>query len=123
MLGGMTTARTGHYSDLSAEYLRKARAHLAEGDLTQASEKGWGAAAVAVKAVAEARGLRHEGHRELWRALERLADETGDGELRAQFGLAGALHTNFYEAWLGAETVEDYLGHVERLVGKLGALA
>ena len=28
MLGGMTTARTGHYSDLSAEDLRKARAHL-----------------------------------------------------------------------------------------------
>ncbi len=122
MLDDMTTARTGHYSDLSAEYLRKAQAHLAEGDLTQASEKGWGAAAVAVKAVAEARGLRHEGHRELWRALEQFADETGDGELRAQFGLAGALHTNFYEAWLGVETVEDYLGHVERLVGKLGAL-
>ena len=123
MLGGMTTARTSHYSDLSAEYLRKARAHLAEGDLTQAGEKGWGAAAVAVKAVAEARGLRHEGHRELWRALEQLADETGDAELRAQFGLAGTMHTNFYEAWLGAETVEDYLGQVERLVGKLGALA
>ena len=123
MLGGMTTARTGHYTDLSAEDLRKARAHLAEGDLTQASEKGWGAAAVAVKAVAEARGLRHEGHRELWRALEQFADETGDAELRAQFGLAGALHTNFYEAWLGAETVEEYLGQVERLVRKLGALA
>ncbi len=122
MLGDMTTARTGHYSDLSAEYLRKARAHLSEGDLTQASEKGWGAAAVAVKAVAEARGLRHEGHRELWRALGQLANETGDPDMRRQFGLAGALHTNYYEAWLDEVMVEEYLGEVERLVGKLGEL-
>ncbi len=115
----MTTAQTDHYNNLSAEYLRKARIHLSEGDLPQASEKGWGAAAVAVKAAAETRGLRHNGHREIWQAVERLANETGDKELRAQFGLAGALHTNFYEAWLSAEMVEDYLSQVEQLVGKL----
>ena len=74
----MTTARATHYNDLSGEYLRKARAHLAEGDLTQASEKGWGAAAVAVKAIAEARELDHTGHRELWRVVRLLVRETGD---------------------------------------------
>lgn len=119
----MTTARTGHYSDLGAEYLRKARVHLAEGDLTHASEKGWGAAAVAVKAVAEARGLRHEGHRELWRVLRLLVRETGDTEMRIHFASAESLHTNFYEAWLEQEDVESYLAEVERLVGKLGGLA
>ena len=122
MLAGMTTARTGHYSDLSAEYLRKARAHLAEGDLTQAGEKGWGAAAVAVKAIAEARELDHTGHRELWRVVRLLGRETGDNDLRVHFGLAESLHINFYEAWLERDEIEDYLSHVERLVSKLGAL-
>ncbi|MXV80598.1 MAG: hypothetical protein F4X58_08305 [Chloroflexi bacterium] len=49
----MTTAQTNHNRNLSAEYLRKARLHLAEGRLTQASKKAWDAAATAVGAVAE----------------------------------------------------------------------
>ena len=118
----MTTARATHYNDLSAEYLRKARAHLAEGDLTQASEKGWGAAAVAVKAIAEARELDHTGHRELWRVVRLLVRETGDRDIRVAFAIAESLHINFYEAWLEREDVEDYLSHVERLVSKLHAL-
>ena len=118
----MTTARATPYNDLSGEYLRKARAHLAEGDLTQASEKGWGAAAVAVKAVAEARGLDHTGHRELWRVVRLVVRETGDRDIRVAFATAESLHINFYEAWLEREDVEDYLGHVERLVSKLDAL-
>ncbi|MDE2988009.1 MAG: PaREP1/PaREP8 domain-contain protein [Chloroflexi bacterium] len=119
----MTTEQVTHYRELSAEYLDHARALLAEGDLPQASEKGWGAASVLVKAVAEARGWRHEGHRELWWALAQLADETNDGEMRRQFGLAGALHTNYYEAWLDEKAVAQYLGEVEQLVEKLDGLA
>lgn len=119
----MTTEQAAHYRDLSAEYLRHARELLAEGDLAQASEKAWGAAAVLVKAAAEERGWRHEGHRELWRALHRLADESEDDEMRRQFGLAGALHTNYYEDWLDAKSVEQYLGEVEQLAAKLRALA
>jgi len=119
----MTIEQVVHYQELSAEYLRHAQSRLAAGDLTQASEKGWGAASVLVKAAAESRGWRHDGHRELWQALARLADETDDGEMRRQFGLAGALHTNYYEAWLDAQSVEEYLGEVEPLVGKLDDLA
>ncbi len=115
----MTTAQTNHYSQLSAEYLRKARTHLAEGDLTQASEKGWGAAATAIKAVAEERGLDHNGHFLLRRILRQLVEETGDEELTDHFGLAETLHINFYEARLPAEDVQRYLSHVERLVEKL----
>ena len=118
----MTTAQTNHYSQLSAEYLRKARTHLAEGDLTQASEKGWGAAATAIKAIAESRGLDHNGHFLLRRILRQLVEETSDEELSEHFGLAEALHINFYEARLPPEDVELYLSHVERLVGKLGDL-
>ncbi len=115
----MTTAQTNHYNQLSAEYLRKARTHLAEGDLTQASEKGWGAAATAIKAVAEARGWQHDGHRDLWRALRAIVRESGDTQLRLHFTHAQSLHVNFYEAAMDREEVEEYLVHVERLVQKL----
>ncbi len=103
--------------------MRKARLHLAEGDLTQASEKGWGAAATAIKAVAEHRGLEHNGHFLLRRILRQLVDETGDQQLSEHFGLAETLHINFYEAWLPPEDVELYLNHVERLIAKLNTLA
>ena len=115
----MTAAQVRHYRDLSAEYLRKARAHLDEGDLPQASEKGWGAAAVLVKAAAEQRGWRHNAHRHLWRAIRLLADETGDPEIQRQFGLAEALHMNYYEDRLEVERVTAYLDEIEELIQKL----
>ena len=118
----MTTEQVVHYRDLSAEYLRKAKLHLAEDDLTQASEKGWGAAAEAVKAAAQERGWRHEGHRDLWQTLRALVEERGDTELRLDFTHAQSLHVNFYEAAMNREEVEEYLQHVERLVGKLHSL-
>ncbi len=124
----MATEQVTHYNDLSAqylrtEYLRKARAHLDEGDLTQASEKGWGAAATAIKAIAEARGWRHDGHRDLWQALRALVQETNNPQLRHDFTYAQSLHINFYEAAMNQAEVEEYLTHVERLLSKLDGLA
>ncbi len=119
----MTTLRTGHYSDLSADYLRRARLHFDEGDLGQASEKGWGAAATALKAVAEERGWDHHRHWQLLRSLRNLMDETGDEELSELFGHAEKLHANFYEHFMPAHEVGRYIGHVDRLVGKLNRLA
>ena len=104
-------------------YLTAARAYLDDGDLLQASEKGWGAAAEMVRAVAEARGWPHATHRDLWRAVNSLAEEAGDRQMRVHFHTAGSLHMNFYEGWLPQEAVEDGLSQVEELVGKLGALS
>ena len=53
------------YRERSREYLSKAFQELSEGDLTQASEKGWGAAAQMVKAVADERGMAHHSHRSI----------------------------------------------------------
>ena len=117
------TSKTSYYSSTSRDFLTRARACLEQDDLLQASEKGWGAAAQMVKCVAESRGWRHEGHRELWRVVNRLAEESGDRELRTSFGLAGFLHTNFYEGWLPREAVEDHLLKVEELLEKLDGLA
>ena len=45
------------YLDISREYMGKAREYLAANDYKQASEKGWGATAEMVKAVARRAGL------------------------------------------------------------------
>lgn len=118
----MATLRTDHYSDLSADYLRKARLHFEEGDLTQTSEKGWGAAATALKACAEERGWDHYRHWHLRENLKRLRAETGDESLWELFPYAETMHANFYENWMDRTEVEFHLEKVEALVQRLNAL-
>ena len=117
------TTRTDYRADTARESLARARTHLAEGDLLGASEQGWSAAARAVGAAAEARGLRHGSHRDLFRVVDRLVEETGDGEISDAFCLANSLHTNFHEGWLPRATVERQLAHVAELLAKLDELA
>ena len=113
------TTRSDFHTDTSDEFLRKARSYLAEGDLLQASEKGWGATAQMVKAIAEERGWRHRSHGDLYRAISRLVAETGDLRLRNLFRSARDLHQNFYEGLMEADFVEDSLNDVDEIVGKL----
>ena len=96
---------------------------MAQEDLPQASEKGWGAAAQMVKGLAEAKGWRHDDHRELYQAVNRLAQERGDRAIRILFISAIALHSNFYENWMPKEMVEDGLSQVKAFVQKLGELS
>ena len=113
---------TQTYRSASRRLLAQARAELATGDVQQASEKGWGAAAQMVKAAAQQRGWGHDGHGLLFRAARRLHNETGDGDISRLFAVAGSLHTNFYEDWLGAESVAEMLDDVERFVDLLESL-
>jgi uncharacterized protein (UPF0332 family) len=110
------------YATAGREFLAKAQGALAQGDLAQASEKGWGASAQMVKALAERRGWEHRSHAELFRAVGRLVQETGDRRLQELFHAASSLHTNFYENWLPPGAVEIGLDQVEELVSKLGRL-
>ena len=114
--------RTQDHNETGRTFLARARDYLAEDDLLQASEKGWGAAARMVKAAAEQNGWPHNSHRDLYSAINRLVEATEDEDIRIAFGLAGALHTNFYEGWLPRETVEAHLDRVAELVEKLDAL-
>ena len=57
--------RTPEYREASSTLMNQAYAELAAGDLRQASEKGWGATAQMLKAIAEQRGIGHESHRDL----------------------------------------------------------
>ena len=117
------TTRTEYRSETAAEFLAKAWAYLADDDLLQASEKGWGTAAQAVKAAAESRGWNHNGHRQLHQTVERLAGETSRPELRTLFNAANVLHANFYDGFLPAEAIRADLEDVERFVELLRPLA
>ena len=110
---------TQQYQQSSAHFLAQARRELADGDLPQASEKGWGAAVQILKAVAEQRGWEHSRHRHHLVTASRLRAETGDGDIRRWFNTASALHENFYENTMPAFEVAESLDDVEALLGKL----
>lgn len=107
------------YRDQSKVFLSQASEELARDDLCQASEKGWGAAATMVKAVAQSRGWRHGSHVLLFRAVNRLAEEAQDDSLNVRFSLAGMLHTNYYENWLERSAVETNLREVAQFVERV----
>ena len=111
--------QTRTYRERSRGFLARTREELNAGDLEQASEKAWGAAALIVKAVAEARGLPHEKHSHLFDAVHSLARQNRDRELRWLFHLANGLHVNFYENTFDSQVVDEAIEDVELFVPKV----
>ena len=83
------------YQAASRQLLAQGREELAGGDIRQASENGWCAAAQMVKAIAEQRGWQHRNHAALFDAISFLVSETRDHEIRRLFHVANGLHTTF----------------------------
>ncbi len=117
------TTRADFHTETAQAFLAKARSSLADGDLLQAAEKGWGAAAHSVKAAAEERGWRHSSHRDLFDAVRRLANEADDATLRTQFLVANGLHNNFYDGELPPQLIADGLDEVNEFVRRLNLLS
>ncbi len=115
----MTTAT---YLAASRYLLLQARAELEQGDTRQASEKGWGAAAQILKAIAEGRKWEHKSHAAFFTVIAQLATEIPHDDLRRWFHAANSLHTNFYENLMDADTVRVGLDDVERLLDLLEPL-
>lgn len=94
---------------------------LHAGDLVQASEKGWGAVAHYLKAVAKQRGWTNRSHRDFFTIKDRLANETNDpGRISLLFREANALHQNFYEPLYlpsdvrgGIDSAKEFIGLLE----------
>lgn len=107
------------YAELSQWCLGEADNYLRRRNNIQASEKGWGAAAQALKAIAEERGWNHGGHGLIVDIAQQVADEEGHLELVGLFGTAQALHVNFHENWLSSDTVGIYLNDVKELLPEL----
>ena len=111
------------HKEISRRFFMKAADALAEEDLLQASEKLWGASAHMIKAVAEARGWQHYGHRELFQVVHRLVEETGDEEFRDLFDIANSLHINFYENRMDSQWIENRTERIGNLLNKLEPLS
>ena len=108
--------RAYNYIEVSFELLAQAKKELEGGDLRQASEKLWGATALAIKAYAYWKDRRRlASHRELWEYSEVVANELGEWVL-VVFEQADSMHKNFYEGWAKKKHVEVALKGVEKLI-------
>ncbi len=117
-----TSARAARYASLSQHLIDESQFQLDSGDLIQASEKAWGAAAHAIKSVAQTRGWNHHRHDLLRDIVNHLAAEWERPDLIDLFSLAGDLHVNFYEHELDADEVQHRIDRVKTLVAELSAI-
>ena len=85
------------YKKQAREFLAKGWEYLDFGDLHQASEKGWGAAAHMAKAVALCQGWMYESHAGFNYVMNEASRLTGNDRLRDLRGRANDLHSNFYQ--------------------------
>ena len=84
------TERSWHFLDLVDEEVER-------GELEEACNKIWGAAAHAIKAVAERRGWFHGSHNALADTVMRLIDDEGASPLLyTYYGMANSFHSRFY---------------------------
>ena len=103
----------------SRELLEQAEQALAQGDLSQASAKGWAGATDALTRFAISRGWDHGGRRDFYKAITRIVTETGDRDFHMTFTMAGELDTNSDEGFLSAEAVGYHLKRVCDFVDKV----
>ena len=113
----MTTVE--RYTTAGHSLYDQAVIELDAGDLRQASEKFWGSAAQAMKALAERKGWRHRQHRHFQDILDRLDDRTDHQDLVRWFSGAEALHVNFYEDHSSHETISILAADIRLLIDRL----
>ena len=102
--------------------LAQAYEELEKGDLAQASEKAWGAAAQMLKAIAQERGWSHHSNRDIYYNIELLERETGGPDIVDLFGAYNYLHLNFYEDTYSVRFIERQIKQVERFVDRVEGL-
>ena len=109
------------HMETSQGFILQAETELRAGNRAQASEKGWDAAAHAVKSVAERRGWRRDTPADLFSAVSNIVRLSGDPEIRTLFSSADSLRQNIYEGWLSDEHIAYNIECVKRLLAKLDA--
>ncbi len=111
--------RAVEYIESAKELLQQSREELEGGNVRQAAEKAWCAAALAVKAYAEWReGRKLASHGELWEYKRIMQKEVGEWVHNAWMNATG-MHICFYEGWCAGEDVEKALEEIARLVEKV----
>lgn len=106
------------YENQAREFLANSRDFLAAGNLHQASEKGWGAAAHMAKAVAVAQGWEYETHADFSVVLNRARQLANNPRIRQIRSVANELHGNYYKRkiHLDPETIREDLDEVAELL-------
>ena len=115
----LTVSTSERYRSAATTLYDQAEIELAAGDLRQASEKFWGAAAQAMKSVASRHGWEHKSHAHAYGVINNLTRLTGDRRIRDWFGHADLLHTNFYEDWMDEADIRKHSQDVRRLIDRL----
>ena len=112
------------YAQQSREFLDRGRGYLAAGDLHQAAEKGWGAAAWMAKAAAEAQGWQYNRHDEFFTVMRQAQDVSGDARLRNLRRAANELHGYYYtrKRFLRSDDIGQGLDEVALLLDILQSL-
>lgn len=110
------------HSQTAQEFLGASDREFAAGDTLQASKKLWGAAAHAIMAVSQQRGLEHGTHRTLINSARQIADQLDDERLRSGILAARHLHSDFYNGTMEPEDIEYDRRLVHRYVALMLAL-
>ena len=106
------------YRQQAREFLVKSREYLDSGDLHQASEKGWGAAAWMAKAVADTQRWQYSKHDQFFSVMRQARVLSGDARLRNLGNTANTLHGYFYtrKRFLDPDEIAEGLNDVELLL-------
>ena len=118
------SADTRKYAAAGIELADGAWTYLEIGDLRQASEKGWGATAQIVKAVAENwkdAGVTHGRHQDLRALVAGVATADQDPDLDMLFHSAWDLHENFFENNLPQYIVDLNLRQVNGFITRIAS--
>jgi len=108
--------RAEKYLNVAVELINQAEEELMKNNLRQASEKIWGACALAIKAYALWRDKKVlTRHAELWKYKDRVIAEFGEW-VRDAWMYANAMHVNFYEGEASKNDIEKALKLVKDLV-------
>ena len=110
------------YAAMSRQYMERAESYLQTGDRIQASEKGWGSVAGALKSVAEERGWHHKSHRLLDDVAEQLSLEWDHPEVRFLFDTGERLRLNSYDDFLDSDAIAARLANIKALLQTLATL-
>ena len=116
----MTTTVADHL-ELARNFLERSKHYLRDGDLHQASEKGWGAAAHMAKAAAAANGWEYEHHDQFDSIIENTRQRFRQPSLRQYGRTAQSLHRNYYQhpSLLDADVIRDDIVEIESMLDVL----
>ena len=119
-----TDDAVGDYRQEARNFLVKSRRYLAEGDLHQASEKGWAAAAWMTKSVADAQGWEYTKHAQFSVVLNNARRITDDARILGMRSIANELHGNFYtrRRFLDADAIGEDIDQIALLLDILEPL-